>query len=43
VVLNDQKFIENVKGIQEAALARTKKQDCAGCADCEAVSSQIPC
>ena len=35
VVLNDQKFIENVKGIQEVALARAKKQDCAECGDCD--------
>lgn len=31
VVLNDQKFIENVKGIEEVALARTKVK----CEDCE--------
>lgn len=34
VVLNDQKFIENVKGIKEAALARTKAK-CADCEDCD--------
>lgn len=33
VVLNDQKFIENVEGIQEAALARAKKQECEKCRD----------
>lgn len=39
VVLNDQKFIENVEGIREAALARAKVK----CADCEAECAQIPC
>lgn len=43
VVLNDQKFIENVEGIQEAALARAKKQECAKCSDCEVQSSPMPC
>jgi hypothetical protein len=34
VVLNDQKFIENVKGIQEVALARAIPK-CASCEDCD--------
>lgn len=37
VVLNDKKFIENVKGIQEAALKRAETK----CADCEAKSVPI--
>lgn len=43
VVLNDQKFIENVEGIQEAALARAKKQECEKCCCDEAVPPTCNC